>query len=60
VTIKWLWTNGTQVDFSIDAITKHFPKFVKSRSKKPYRLGGGSIDKNGARSAVQTAFEAFD
>jgi alcohol dehydrogenase YqhD (iron-dependent ADH family) len=60
MTTKWLWVNDTRVAFGIGAVKEHFPKFVKRGPKVPCAFGGGSIDKNGARSEVQTAPEALN
>ncbi|OHS95227.1 alcohol dehydrogenase, iron-containing family protein [Tritrichomonas foetus] len=53
--MKWLWQNRAQIGFGKDAVKEHLNKFVTPKSKVLCLFGGGSIDKNGARSDVNDA-----
>ena len=55
--MKWFWCNTTQVGFGADAVKEHIPKFVQPGWKVLCTFGGGSIEKNGARSDVQAALD---
>lgn len=53
--MKWLWSNTTQVGFGDGAVNEHMKTFVPKKSKVICTFGGGSIDKNGARTDVNKA-----
>jgi alcohol dehydrogenase YqhD (iron-dependent ADH family) len=57
--LKWVWVNTTQVFFGENAVQEHIGKFVKPGSKLVVTFGGGSIDKNGARSDDQRELDAL-
>lgn len=60
MSMKWLWTNTTQVGFGEDAVADHLKKFVQPKSKVLVTFGGGSIDKNGARDDVTKALAELE
>jgi alcohol dehydrogenase YqhD (iron-dependent ADH family) len=57
--MKWFWANTTQIGFGVNAVNDHLSKFIKPNSKILCTFGFGSIDKNGARSDVQSALDAL-
>jgi alcohol dehydrogenase YqhD (iron-dependent ADH family) len=57
--MKWFWNNTTQVAFGQSAVREHLSKFVKPNSKVFCTFGFGIIDKNGARSDLQSALDAL-
>lgn len=58
--MKWLWQNTTQIGFGVNAVKDHLNKFVKPKSKVLCTFGGGSIDRNGVRSDVNSALQSLD
>lgn len=50
--MKWLWTNNVQLAFGANAVQEHLKDFVPRKSRVLCTFGGGSIDKNGARSVL--------
>lgn len=53
--MKWLWDNTTKVGFGQGVVNEHLKDFLAKKSKVLCIFGGGSIDKNGARSDVNKA-----
>lgn len=58
-TMKWLWNNTAQIGFGENAVKDHLSKFIKEKSKILCTFGGGSIEKNGAKSDVETVLKAL-
>lgn len=53
--MKWIWNNTTRIAFGEHCVVEHLKDFVKPHSRVLVTFGGGSIDKNGARTDVTKA-----
>lgn len=58
--MKWLWTNTTKVGFGSNVVQEHLKDFVTKKSRILCTFGGGSIEKNRARSDVEKALSELE
>jgi len=58
--MKFLWANTTQVVFGEGAVKEHISTFIKPGSRILCTYGGGSIEKNGAKSDVDESLSKLE
>ena len=58
--MKFFWANTTQVAFGENVVKEYLPKYIKPKSRILITFGGGSIEKNGAKTDVQSVLEKLE
>jgi alcohol dehydrogenase YqhD (iron-dependent ADH family) len=58
--MKWMWINRTRIALGNGAVKEHLGRFVKPRSRVLCTFGGGSIERNTARTDVEGALEELE